>query len=167
MALPVRFRLKTELDFKTTIKSGKTVRGDFVFLKYVPSSTDVPRFGISVPAKIIKKAVARNRIRREILKTIQTLILPNAAKYDTVVVVTRDNKKDSVALQEDLLRTAQKSGIIWLQYSVGWFADTSAWVLLSDRFSHHFLLLRPVNSIRLVLSTLSWRYNKQVHGEAQ
>jgi ribonuclease P protein component len=111
MALAVKYRLKKELDFKKILKTGRAVRGAFLFVKFI-SSNSAPRFGISVPAKIFKKATIRNRIKRFLSENIRIHILPKAGGYDTVVMVTKNGLKDPVALQQDLLQVFRKAGII-------------------------------------------------------
>jgi len=111
VALPVSHRLQKELDFKNTLKTGRTVRGDFLFLKFLPK-TGISRFGISVTMKVSKKATVRNRIRRILSEIIRINVLPKVGGYDTVVVVIRNGLQDIGRMEQDLVRAFQQAGII-------------------------------------------------------
>ena len=64
MALNKKNRLKKKRDFEDVFKKGKAVKGSFLFIKYKKNKLDVPRFGFVVSAKVARKAVERNKIRR-------------------------------------------------------------------------------------------------------
>ena len=112
MALPIERRLKKELDFKRVLKTGNTYRGILLFIKYTTSPNTPSRFGITVSAKISKKAVVRNRIRRLLSETIQAHALSKTSGYDTVVVVTKQSLLDLDAYRKDLLSVLDQVGII-------------------------------------------------------
>ena len=64
MALPKKYRLTARKDFAGVFKQGKTVEHDFFFIKFRPNGLARARVGIVVSAKVSKKAVVRNKIRR-------------------------------------------------------------------------------------------------------
>jgi ribonuclease P protein component len=111
VALPVKNRLSKEQDFKRTLKTGRTVRGLFLFIKYVVNQGSPARFAVSVSLKVSKKAVTRNRIRRVLSEFIRHSILPKTLGYDTVVVVTKDCS-DHQVLQQELVSVFSKAGIL-------------------------------------------------------
>lgn len=71
MALAKKNRLKSRKEFDRVFKKGGTIKGDFLFLKFIKSGSLNSRFGVIVPSKIIKLAVERNKIKRLILEAIR------------------------------------------------------------------------------------------------
>jgi len=107
VALPAKNRIKKEKVFKRVLKTGRVFRGRLVFLKTVPNQ-DVPRFGISVSAKVSPKAAVRNRIRRLVSETVRLRALPKGAGYDTVVVVMKND--GPAAIRTDLIKLLDQAG---------------------------------------------------------
>jgi ribonuclease P protein component len=62
-------RLKKDIDF--VFRKGKKYTGQVFYLKYVNSEKSSPRYVIIVSSKISKKAVIRNKIRRQIKEIIR------------------------------------------------------------------------------------------------
>ncbi len=87
MALNKKNRLKKKRDFENVFKKGKAVKGSFLFIKYRNNELGVPRFGFVVSAKIAKKAVERNRIRRILSESIRDKV-KNLGGYDIIVFAT-------------------------------------------------------------------------------
>lgn len=72
MALPKKNRLTLKKEFEKIFNSGKTVRNSFLFIKFLRvRAQKASKFGIVVSAKVSKKAVVRNRIRRQISEVIR------------------------------------------------------------------------------------------------
>ncbi|OGM98337.1 MAG: ribonuclease P protein component [Candidatus Yanofskybacteria bacterium RIFCSPLOWO2_01_FULL_41_34] len=108
MALNKKNRLKKKRDFDEVLKKGKAVSGSFLFIKYKKNELGVPRFGFVVSAKIAKKAVERNKIRR-ILSGAVGKILDDLGGHDVIVFATTKatavRRKD---VAEDFLRILKK-----------------------------------------------------------
>lgn len=64
MALPRKYRLTARKDFAGVFKQGETVRHGFFFIKFRPNNLAWARAGVVVSARVSKKAVVRNKIRR-------------------------------------------------------------------------------------------------------
>ncbi|MFA5432394.1 MAG: ribonuclease P protein component [Candidatus Paceibacterota bacterium] len=62
--LPKENRLKKEKEFEAVFKSGRTLRGKGVFLRYLTNGTAQTRIGFVVSKKISKLAVERNKVKR-------------------------------------------------------------------------------------------------------
>ena len=102
MPLSKPHRLVKKRDFDLVFKNGKSFRGAFIALKIVPSGNRVSRFGFVIPARIIKTAVARNRIRRILSETVKTHRIYNHPGLDGVVMVLRSPSLDPGVLRGDL-----------------------------------------------------------------
>lgn len=59
-----RYKLKKDKDFKRVFEKGRYCQGNFIRLKHLENGFDFNRIAVVVGAKIIKKAVERNLIKR-------------------------------------------------------------------------------------------------------
>ena len=91
-------RLKKKRDFEDVFKKGKAVKGSFLFIKYRKNKLGVPRFGFVVSAKVAKKAVERNKIRR-ILSEAVRVIIGRLEGHDIIVFASN---KITVAPKKDV-----------------------------------------------------------------
>ena len=64
-------RLKNKKDFERIFKQGKGFKQDFLFLKIIENNLEKTRFGFIVSKKISKKAVTRNKIKRQLREIIR------------------------------------------------------------------------------------------------
>ncbi len=109
MALSRENRLIREKDFDRIFEEGKTVKGSFLFIKSTKSSTGIDRFGFVIPARILTRAVDRNRLKR----VLSELIRKNAKEYggrDIVIVVNKKGeeykiKSEAISLLQKMLQT--------------------------------------------------------------
>ena len=108
MALNKKNRLKNKRDFDDVFKKGRTIRGSFLFIKYLKNKLNLPRFGFIVSAKVAKRAVDRNKLRRILSEAVRGII-DDLGDYDIAVFamgkITDISKKDIV---EDLLAVLKK-----------------------------------------------------------
>ncbi|PJE50396.1 MAG: ribonuclease P protein component [Candidatus Yanofskybacteria bacterium CG10_big_fil_rev_8_21_14_0_10_36_16] len=86
MSLPINLRLKKNSDFQKVIKNGKSVNGEFLFIKFVKNELDHSRFGIVVSSKVSSKATARNKIKRRISESISPIYKKQKTNLDIVVI---------------------------------------------------------------------------------
>lgn len=68
-------------------KNGKTVRGSFHAIKYVPNQRSTYRLAVVVSRKVHKAAVARNRIRRKLYEAVRRLEGDITMPADIVITV--------------------------------------------------------------------------------
>ena len=101
MALPVKNRLNNKRDFETVFKEGKTGKGSFLFIRIAPNNRPVSRFGFVVPAKAAKKAVLRNKIRRDLSELIRLNMGKISGGYDIIVII-RNGAVSTDVLKDDL-----------------------------------------------------------------
>ena len=116
MALPSSNRLKSRHDFRAVFREGFRCHGYYMTLRALPPcngkspSSDTPykkrskrtgenlspsRIGISISTKVSKKAVVRNRLKRQIAAVFYELLPKLAPEWRLVVVV-----KPTAAKQE-------------------------------------------------------------------
>lgn len=69
--LPRANRLNKQKDFDGVFGRGKTKQDNFLVLRFAPNSLGSSRFGLVVSAKAAKKAVDRNRLRRQMSEIIR------------------------------------------------------------------------------------------------
>ena len=87
MALSAKNRLSKKRDFDTVFKEGKTVKGSFLFLKIAGNGTQISRFGFIISSKVSRKAVLRNKIRRELSDFTRINMSKIKGGYDIMVVI--------------------------------------------------------------------------------
>ena len=105
MALAKKYRLpKKEID--RLFKQGKTVRNSFFFIRFLKNNAGYLRAAVVVPAKIAKKAVARNRIKRIFTEAIRSgHFLEKScdiAIVATVDIVEKRSKKINREIQQTI-----------------------------------------------------------------
>ena len=88
MGLPKAVRLKHWKDFQSVYQQGKRYRESNLMLRVLKDSNLlVSRFGIAVSQKVSKKAVVRNRIKRQIRAAIYALLPDFSPGWNVIVVV--------------------------------------------------------------------------------
>ena len=108
MALPKANRLRSRHDFRAVFREGFRCHGSYMTLralrpcnnkspssdtpnkngqKQIEGSLTPPRIGISISTKVSKKAVVRNRLRRQIAAVLFELLPKLAPQWRLVVVV--------------------------------------------------------------------------------
>lgn len=108
-----RLRLKKDISF--VLKMGRVINDRFFSLKYADSKKKSFRFTVVVSSKISKKAVQRNKIRRqvkEIVRGYQANILPVDflifAKKNIIGAKYEEIKKEVIFLLNNLLNKINK-----------------------------------------------------------
>ncbi|MCG2700607.1 ribonuclease P protein component [Candidatus Parcubacteria bacterium] len=79
-------RLTKDKDFDNVFKNGKSSYDKIIGVKAAASQQKNSRFGILVSAKVSKKAVERNAIKRKIREALKPRIIKIAKNYDIVIV---------------------------------------------------------------------------------
>ncbi|MEI7452253.1 MAG: ribonuclease P protein component [Candidatus Falkowbacteria bacterium] len=80
-------RLTKNNDFDAVFKKGRSCYSKILSVKYLPNSLEENRFGILVGTKISKKAVIRNKIKRQIRAAIESELFLLNKGNDCVIVV--------------------------------------------------------------------------------
>lgn len=69
--LPRANRLNKQKDFDGVFRRGKIKQDNFLVLRFAPNQLGVSRFGLVVSAKVAKRAVDRNHLRRQLSEIIR------------------------------------------------------------------------------------------------
>lgn len=105
--------LSKKKDFERVAKSGRPFFARELGFKIIKNNLDKNRYGIVVNLKVDKRAVVRNKIRRQI-KEIIRLNNENIKQGFDIMVLTRENIKDLKykEIEEKLLNLFKKSKLI-------------------------------------------------------
>ncbi len=90
MGLPSGHRLKNWQDFQKVYRQGKRYQSHHLIIKVLSEKDDqvVPTgFGISISKKVSKKAVTRNRLKRQIKAVIRTLLPTISPGWKIIIMV--------------------------------------------------------------------------------
>lgn len=79
-------RLKNKKDIENVFKKGKTKTGKLVFLKIFKNNLDISRFAFIVSTKISKKAVIRNKIKRQLREIVRKNLSNIKSGVDIVII---------------------------------------------------------------------------------
>lgn len=111
--LPSEHRLRLEKDIKTLFAKGKSVFGLFIGMKYRPNQRDVSRFAVVAGVKVSKKAVDRNRIKRQVRAIVHELLPEIKPGYDVLLFAKKETLgKTSEELRHQLMKSFKKAGLL-------------------------------------------------------
>jgi len=104
--------LRDKKEFEKIYKQGKTIIGDFLFLKIIKNNLNTNHFGWVVSLKVSKKAVARNRIRRR-LKEISRENSKDIKPGFNILIIAKPNivDKEFQEIKKELEELFQKAKI--------------------------------------------------------
>jgi len=85
--LPEKNRLKKQKDFDSLFKNANTAYTKNFIMKAVPNNEDASRFAFMVSKKVSKRAVDRNRIRRQIRELIRLNLENITPGFDILIIV--------------------------------------------------------------------------------
>jgi len=84
--LPKENRLKKKKDFEKLFKEGKSFKEKFLILRINKNDLDNNRFGFIVSKKISKKAVVRNKIKRQLREIVRKDINNYQKGFDVAII---------------------------------------------------------------------------------
>ncbi len=105
MTLSKENRLTKKKDLDRVFKKGKTVKGSFLFIRFLENDFKVTRYVFIVSSKICPKAVDRNRLKRVLSEKVRSYSL-DKGPIDIAVVAIKRDKEDS--LVSDLVKLLDK-----------------------------------------------------------
>ena len=79
-------RLIKDKDFDNVFKNGKSSYDKLIGVKAIQNQLENSRFGILISAKVSKKAVERNKIKRQIREIIRLQLDKIKSSYDIVII---------------------------------------------------------------------------------
>jgi len=80
-------RLAKEKDFKKTFKQGKSFYAKFLAVKALANELANNRYGLIISAKVSKKAVERNKLKRQIRAIIKAFEKRLITGHDLIIMV--------------------------------------------------------------------------------
>jgi len=83
--LPKAQRVRTNRQHHTVLRRGRQLRGHGLSVRLVPNSLTHHRFGFVVSTKTAKRAVVRNRLKRQLRSAVQALHFSSPTGYDVVI----------------------------------------------------------------------------------
>jgi len=83
--LPIINRLKSSEDFKNVFKNGKTSENQFFRVKFLKNQKKFSRFGFIISAKLLRKAVQRNVLKRRLRAICRSLLKDSKSNFDIVI----------------------------------------------------------------------------------
>ncbi|WP_414548632.1 ribonuclease P protein component [Anabaena sp. CCY 0017] len=122
MALPKANRLKSRKDFQAVFREGiRRHSSHFILRALRPSSSKKPsldtatsdkplsstQFGVSISTKVSKRAVIRNRIKRQITAALHDL-LPKLSPGWRVVIVVKPTAAESKCVSQQFLQELEQ-----------------------------------------------------------
>jgi len=106
-------RLTKDKDFNNVFKKGRSSFDKLIGIKAVPDQQENSRFGILVSSKISKKAVERNKIKRQIREIIRLQLDKIKSGYDIVIITLPEILgKNYQEIEQSVDRNLQKLKLI-------------------------------------------------------
>lgn len=111
--LPKTNRIKKKVDFEIIFKKGKNLNNNLFVLKFLSNNLGLSRFAFVISQKVSKKAVVRNKIRRQLVKIIKNHFSEIKVGQDMVFIVLKEiNKKSFFEIESELINTLKKGKLI-------------------------------------------------------
>ena len=118
MALPKANRLKSRKDFQAVFREGIRRHSDRITLRALKAKADLTpspdiahltptRIGISISTKVSKRAVVRNRLKRQIAAALHQL-LPKLSPGWRLVVVVKPTAAESRCVTQQFLQELEQ-----------------------------------------------------------
>lgn len=89
MPLPKKNHLNKSKDINQVFKNGRTVRGNFLFIRFLDNQKSYSRFTFLISAKYVPLAVDRNKIKRMLSGEIARAPSLLEQGLDIIVIVSK------------------------------------------------------------------------------
>ncbi len=100
--------LSKKKDMDQVFKTGLSFYCPVLGLKYLPNTLGFNRLGIVIGLKVSKKAVVRNKIKRQIREIVRKDFPETKTSYDMVIITIKGLEKNSfLEIKETLLKLAK------------------------------------------------------------
>ena len=111
--LSSEYRLRHEKDIKALFARGKSVFGIWLGMKFQPNKLSVSRFAVVVGTKVSKKAVVRNRLKRQIRAVIQEYLPRTNPGYDVLFFLKKEAiGKDFEEISKQVVQSLKKARLL-------------------------------------------------------
>jgi len=101
-------RINRKKDFDRIFKTGQSFYGRILGIKAAKNELELNRFGIMISTKVSKKAVIRNRYKRQLREIIKNELILMKTGYDLVLIVFPLILDKNYQELEDLVRNGFK-----------------------------------------------------------
>ena len=99
------YRLTKQEDFKHIFQKGRKIFGNFFSVRYLPNNLKNSRFAVVVANKVSKKAVVRNKLKRQVREIIKSSQNKLDKNYDIIInVLLPCLEKNFNFLKEELVK---------------------------------------------------------------
>ncbi len=106
-------RLRSEKDIKALFAKGKGVFALDIGLKYLKTEHDEPRITVSVGTKVSKRAVDRNRLKRQVRAMVEPLVKDLSPGVDIVLMTKKSAlEKTYEELQKQVIHIFKKANLL-------------------------------------------------------
>ncbi len=106
-------RLFKDSDFKNVFKEGLYHRNSFFVLKYLKTDNPISKFGIIVSSRVSKKAVVRNKLKRQIREILREFLIQIRGGYNIIIIAqSRALDLDFDSLRYQLVFLFKKSHLL-------------------------------------------------------
>ena len=110
--LPKENRLKKNKDFERVFKTGKGYKENFLFLKITKNNLETSRFGFIVSKKFSKKAVIRNKVKRQLRELVKARLPKIKKGIDGIILIIPNfENKDFWEIEETINKLFKKADI--------------------------------------------------------
>jgi len=79
------FRISKNWEFQNIYRKGRGASSQFFSINFIPNKYDFSRFGIVVSKKVAKKAVTRNKLKRQVRELVFELSKKVSGHYDVII----------------------------------------------------------------------------------
>jgi ribonuclease P protein component len=111
--LPKFHRISSKKDFSNIFRRARFFPGRFFLLRSVDNNLDLSRFAIIIPKTFSKKAVVRNKIRRQIYSIIHKEMSKIKPGFDNLITIKKQSDVSNFQnCEKDILILFKKAGII-------------------------------------------------------
>lgn len=108
-----KYRLTKRNDFQAVFKGGKKGFGRFFSFRFKENSLDHSRLVVVVSTKVSKKAIVRNKLKRQVRVSIKPLISKFSKNFDIIInVMSPVINLDFNNLQQELYNSLKKNKIL-------------------------------------------------------
>lgn len=83
--LSAQYRLRNKRDFDRVYQGGKTIKTALFRISTAPNELPHSRFGVVVANAVVKRAVARNRKKRQIREALAAIVTEVSSGYDIII----------------------------------------------------------------------------------
>ncbi len=98
--------LRRKKDFDQVFKSGQSFYNHLFIIKYLENNLNINRLGIIIGLKVSKKAVIRNKIKRQIREIFRKYSKENHLNTEDVVIIVSKNiiDKSQQEIEKEFLK---------------------------------------------------------------